>query len=105
MQSKVDNIYLIIMKIFLKHNNKKLAKYLILFFTDLFYKLSLSAQNVADSDLSNNAGTNTNWYGQGWFWVVGAVVLAVLVWAISRDRTKRRLEGQRKNNQHFKNVR
>ncbi len=85
-------------------NTGQLIKNLVVFVIITFCYVAAFAQNVADSDLSNDAGTNTNWYGQGWFWIIGIVILAILVWAISRDRTKRRLESRSKHDHRFKNV-
>ena len=54
----------------------------------LFIHLSVVAQNVSDSDLSNSAGTNKNWYGS--WWLIG-MVLAVLVvlWLVFNRRRNR----------------
>ena len=64
-------------------------KYLLLLITGLISSLNVFAQNVVDSDLSNNAGTNKNFSGEWWlFGVIGLVVLVFLV-AYGRRRNKR----------------
>lgn len=46
----------------------------------LLISLTAFAQDVADSDLSNRAGTNKNFRDQWWlFGVIGLVVLVILI--------------------------
>ncbi|HEY0669300.1 MAG TPA: hypothetical protein VGD22_14030 [Sphingobacteriaceae bacterium] len=64
-------------------------KYLVVPIAFLLISLNSFAQNVVDSDLSNNAGTNKNFSGEWWlFGVLGLVVLVFLV-AYGRQRRKR----------------
>jgi hypothetical protein len=49
---------------------------------------SVLAQNVSDSDLSNSAGTNKNWYGSLWFFGVVIALIIVLIIAFSRKRKR-----------------
>ena len=52
----------------------------------LFTHLSVVAQNVSDSDLSNSAGTNKNWYGSWWLIAMLIAVAIVLLLAFNRRR-------------------
>ena len=54
----------------------------------LVFSVSVIAQNVADSDLSNSAGTNKNWYGSMWFF--GVVIALIIVVIIAFSRRKKR---------------
>lgn len=52
-------------------------------------QVSVFAQNIADSDLSNHAGTNKNFSEQWWlFGVVGLVILVILLAYSSKKRRK-----------------
>ena len=54
--------------------------------TLLFLAVQAFAQNAADSDLSNSAGTNKNWYGSMWFFGVVIALVIVVIIAFSRKR-------------------
>lgn len=54
----------------------------------LFTRLSVLAQNVSDSDLSNSAGTNKNWYGSWWLIALVIAVIVVLFIAFNRRRSR-----------------
>lgn len=54
----------------------------------LFLSVCTFAQNVADSDLDNSAGTNKNWYGSMWFF--GVVIALIIVMVIAFSRKKKR---------------
>ena len=54
----------------------------------LFLSVCAVAQNVADSDLDNSAGTNKNWYGSMWFFGVVIALIIVMVIAFSRKRKR-----------------
>jgi heme/copper-type cytochrome/quinol oxidase subunit 2 len=54
--------------------------------TLLFLAVQVFAQNAADSDLSNAAGTNKNWYGSMWFFGVVIALVIVIIIAFARRR-------------------
>ena len=56
--------------------------------TSLFLAIQSFAQNVSDSDLSNSAGTNKNWYGSMWFFGVVIALVIVIVIAFARKRKR-----------------
>ncbi|HXH98907.1 MAG TPA: LPXTG cell wall anchor domain-containing protein [Sphingobacteriaceae bacterium] len=68
----------------------KSIKYSLLFFAAIFLThIIVHAQNVVDSDLSNNAGTNKNFSEQWWlFGIIGLIVLVILV-AYSRKKRRK----------------
>lgn len=53
-------------------------------------QLDVHAQTYEDSTAST-----LYFYGQNWLWILGALVLAVLGWSISREREKRRFHGRK----------
>jgi len=57
----------------------------------LVFSVGVIAQNVADSDLSNSAGTNKNWYGSMWFF---GVVIALIIWSSSPSAEERNVREQ-----------
>ena len=65
-----------------------LKSYILIFVFSLVGNLYTLAQNVADSDLSNTAGTNKNFGAEWWFFgVIGLVVLVfLLVYRRKRER-------------------
>lgn len=69
----------------LSHISKRIMAWLIL----LFVHLSVIAQDVADSDLSNRAGTNKNFRDQWWLFGVIALVVVIVMVAYSRRRGRR----------------
>lgn len=62
-------------------------KYLLTAFFTLVSTVYLLAQNVADSDLSNTAGTNKN-FRSAW-WLFGVIGLVILVFLLVYSRRKR----------------
>ncbi|HEY1024214.1 MAG TPA: hypothetical protein VGE26_03555 [Sphingobacteriaceae bacterium] len=54
----------------------------------LIFHLSVLAQDVADSDLSNRAGTNKNFRDQ--WWLFGVIALVVLIIIVAYTRRRRR---------------
>lgn len=62
-----------------------------IFFCCLFFLISsvqAFATNYADSDLSNQAGTNKNWHNSFWFFVCVAFLLAVAIIGYNRKFIK-----------------
>jgi len=55
----------------------------------LFTSISVLAQNVSDSDLSNSAGTNKNWFGSWWLIALLIMLIVVLFMAYSRRKNRR----------------
>ncbi|WP_207421057.1 hypothetical protein [Desertivirga brevis] len=54
----------------------------------LFTHASAFAVNIADSDLSNSAGTNKNWLNSFWFFVCVAFLVAAAVIGFSNKYTR-----------------
>ena len=77
----------------MKTSNKVSPRFSIITYTGtflltLFTCLSVLAQNVSDSDLSNSAGTNKNWYGSGWLFALVIALVIVLLIAFNRRKSK-----------------
>jgi hypothetical protein len=78
------------MKTELRRKGQKIKLSVITFYLLLIVSFQLFAQNVSDSDLSNSAGTNKNWYGSMWFFVVLAALVIVVLIAFNRRRNRNR---------------
>lgn len=53
---------------------------------------NIFAQNVADSDLSNRAGTNSNWDGNSWLWAIIIISVILILGAIILWRRNKEIE-------------
>ena len=73
------------MKKALTHRSIQILAFLFL----IFMQLTALAQNVADSDLSNNAGTNKNFREQWWLYAVIALVLVAFIVGYIRRRGRK----------------
>ena len=59
------------------------------FLLTLFISISVLAQDVSDSDLSNTAGTNKNWLFSGWLigLLIALIIVLFMVFRRGRNRT------------------
>jgi TRAP-type C4-dicarboxylate transport system permease small subunit len=83
------------MKTFIRKQAQAIKFSFITFCLLLLTSVQLFAQNVSDSDLSNSAGTNKNWFGSIWLFGVIAILIIVLLIAFNRRKTRDRSKTSR----------
>jgi hypothetical protein len=67
---------------------RSIATFLVLF----CLQFTLLGQDTARSSTKTTTTTTTTWYTQPWVWVVGAVVLLVIVIALTRGSNSQTTE-------------